>query len=540
MKKNIIYLYTLLAFVGVSLFATSCSDEDSVKDLTLDQVLSATELKMEANADLSVTVSWRQMFNADEYELILSQDPSFSDASQVAYINRFSQEYTKGNYCEVTIPGLDPETDYYARVQCFNSNGTTADSKFVYAEVTTVAEQILQPINKADLTDHSVTVYWTPGEFVKAIELIDISGEVINTFTPSADDIAAGEYTIDGLDAHTTYTVRLVSATDKTRGRRTFTTLLDLSNATLITAEEGEDGSWVAKVEGAAAGSVFAFEPGDYKITGAATAVKIANNVTLAAEDITDMPTLHCQFQIDNNASLYCYYLKISADDASVFADQCFNFKSTGATGSLDIEGCEVYGFAKGLVYVNVATIINEINITGSFIHDIPCNGGDFIDARSGGWTTLNFKDNTVVKCFIARDFLRSDKVGNTNNIENNTFHNCGSGDANYRLFYTRGAGTVNTFKSNIVSGFNNKRGFYNNASWGEIAVGNNVYFNCLNLTELAEGNTEALPFFDETGQVVTASPFKDADNGDFRLPDANLRLKQVGASTWYEQEIDE
>lgn len=546
MKKNIIYLYTLLAFVGVSFFVTSCSDEDSVKDLKLDQVLSATELKMEALADISVNVSWRQMFNADEYEIILSKDPSFSDVSQVVYTNRFFQAYKKGDYCEVNIPKLEPETDYYARVQCFNSDGTTEDSKYVYAEVTTVAEQIMSPIGKADVTDHSVTFYWTPGEFVQEIELINSEGEVIASYTPSGDDIAVGKYTIDELEAHTTYTVRLVSDVGKTRGRRTFTTLLDLSNATVVSEED----DWVSMVQNATAGSVFAFEPGDYSTDQ--TNVKINSGVILAAQDITNMPTFHCEFNINNNASLYCYYLKISADEGK-FKDQCFNFASTGQTGSLDVEGCEVYGFSKGLVYINTTAVVNEINITGSFIHDIPCNGGDFIDARSGGWTTLNFKDNTVVYCFIARDFLRSDKVGNTNNIENNTFYNCGNGDAAYRLFYTRGSGTVNNFKSNIVFGFNNKRGFYNNSSWGDINVDNNVYFNCLNLTELAEENTESLPFFDETGLVLTTSPFKDvnsdykdtskdydADKNDFRLVDPNLRLKQVGASVWYEQDIEE
>lgn len=535
MKKNILYLFTLLSVFGGSLVATSCSDADSVKDLTLSQVLSATELTATPNADISITVSWRQMFNADSYELIVSQDPTFMDESQVVYHSIIEQAYTKGAYCEVTLPKLDPETTYYARVQCFNSNGVTEDSKYVYAEVTTVAEQIMSPIGKADVTDHSVTFHWTPGEYVKAIELINSEGEVIATYTPSDDDIAVGEYTIDELEAHTTYTVRLVSETDKTRGRRTFTTLLDLSDATVVSEED----DWVSMVQNATAGSVFAFEPGDYSTDQ--LNVKINSDVVLAAQDITDMPTFHCEFNINNNASLYCYYLKISADEGK-FKDQCFNFASTGQTGSLDIEGCEVYGFVKGLVYINTTAVVNEINITGSYIHDIPCNGGDFIDARSGTWTTLNFVDNTVVNCFNARDFIRNDKQPCVNNVENNTFYNCGNAEANYRLFYTRGNGTVNNFNSNIVVGFNNKRGFSDNDVC-EINGTNNVYFNCVNLTEKDDTNEtykEKIIFYDESGLVLTSSPFKDADNGDFRLVDPNLRLKQVGASIWYEQDIEE
>lgn len=530
MKKNIISLLTLLAVAGGSFVATSCKDADSVQDMKLSQVLSATNLTMEANADLSVTVSWSQMFNADEYELVVSQDPTFADESLVAYSGKISQAYTKGAYCTVTVKNLDPETTYYGRVQAFNADETIADSKYVYAEVTTVAEQILDVIDKGNITSNSVVITWTEGEYVEAVELINSNGEVEKTVTPTEAEIADGEMTIDGLNSHAGYTVRLVSKTGKTRGTRMFTTLLDLSNATLIA--EGDD--WESMVEGASAGAVFAFAPGNYTASGA---VVISSDVVLAAQDITDMPTLHCQFQIDNNASLYCYYVGISADDATLFTDQCFNFKSTGKTASLNVECCEVYGYAKGLVYINTATVVNEINITGCYIHDIPCNGGDFIDSRSGSWNTLNFNDNTVVNSFIARDFLRSPKSAvstGISNVENNTFYNCGSGGASYRLFYTQITNAVNTFKNNVMAGFKNTRGFCN-GNYGTINTSGNVYFECENLTELADGNTQAITFFDENGTVLSSTPFTDAENGDFSLADANLRLKKVGASKWYE-----
>lgn len=535
MKKNILSIFTLLAVGAMSLVATSCKDEDSVQDLTLSQVLSATNLTIEANADLTVTVSWRLMMNADSYELTISQDETFADATQVAFTQTIAKEYRKGDYCSVTTPKLDPETKYYARVKACSNLGI-ADSRYVYADVTTIAEQIMNTIDKADITANSVIISWTAGEVVKEVQVINTDGEVVATKIPTDAEIAAGKMTIDGLSAHTSYTIRLVSTTDKTRGTRTFTTLLDLSSAIVITAAEGADGSWLSTIQNAAAGSVFALEPGDYTSD---SNLKINNDVVIAAKDITNMPVLHTQIKIDNNASLYCYYISLTADDATAFKDQCFDFKSTGETGSLDAEGCEISGYAKGLIYINTATVVNEVNITSCFIHDIPCNGGDFIDSRSGSWNTLNFKDNTVVSSFIARDFLRSPKNSNSaglSNVENNTFYNCGSGNANYRIFYTQIVGAVNNFNSNVVAGFNNKRGFSNNASFGTITASNNVYYDCKNLTELNDGNTESLVFFDETGQVLTATPFKDAENGDYSLTDDNLRLKKVGASRWYEK----
>lgn len=547
MKKNILSFITLLAFGGMCLTVTSCKDAADVKDLKLSQVLSATDFTMTANADLSVTASWSQMFNADQYELIVSQDETFADASQEVYSDIISQAYTKGKYCTVDIPKLDPETKYYGRVQALASDGSSADSKYVYANVTTVAEQIMEVIGKADIQANSVTIRWTAGEYVKAVEVMDADGDVIKTIEPSDEEIKAGEMIIDDLDAHTTYTIRLVSAVNKTRGRRIFTTLLDLSDATVITAAEGADGSWVNKVESATAGTVFAFEEGNYKLPSGSSTVKITNNVVLAAKDITKMPTLYTYFQIDNNASLYCYYIGLTYDaTADPDKNQCFVIKSAGTTGSIEVEGCEIEGYPKGLFYLdnNTSGIISELNITGSFIRDIECNGGDFLDTRKGGWETLNFKNNTVVNCFKNRAFVRVDVFASLSNVENNTFYNCGS-DANgdsYGIFTNKDAGAVSNFNNNIVEGYKQKRGFNGGRPNATITASNNVYFGCLNLVEIDPDNTSTNKptFLDENGQVLSASPFKDAANGDFRLVDPNLRLKQVGASIWYEQDIPE
>jgi len=548
MKKNLLFICALLAATGVSLVITSCKDADDVQDITLSQVLSPTNLTLEPNADISVTASWSEMFNADSYELVISEDPNFADATQQVYSEIIEKPYTKGESCIVTIKGLESECQYYARLKALSSKGVM-ESKYVYAEVVTPEEQITQSIAKTDITDHGVTIHWTAGESFKNIEVIDINGDVVKTVVPTDTDIENGKMTITGLKSHSTYTIRLVGNNGKTRGRRTFTTLMDITNATLITAAQGADGSWLAIVEGAAAGTTFALEPGDYVTDGAT--LKITNDVVIAAQDITKMPTLHTQISIDNNAALYCYYIHLTADsdeeaeakELTPFPDQCFNFKSTGNTSSLDIEGCEIEGYAKGLVYINTATIVNQINIIESSIHDIPCNGGDFIDSRSGSWNTLNFKNNTVVNCFNSRDFLRSPssaKSEGTANVENNTFYLCGNGEANYRLFYTQNPASTNNFKNNIVEGFNNKRGFTNNGNWGTIITANNVYFNCKNLKEKAEGNTENPAYFDDSAQELPTSPFKDAEEGDFRLTDPNLRLKQVGPSYWYEQDVEE
>lgn len=85
-----------------------------------------------------------------------------------------------------------------------------------------------------------------------------------------------------------------------------------------------------------------------------------------------------------------------------------------------------------------------------------------------------------------------------------------------------------------MVVNFLNKRGFANSTSVGAPSYSNNYYFNCLNLTSLAEGNTEACTHFDTEGMILSANPFKDPDNGDFTITDEELQSKMFGDPRWY------
>ncbi|MDY4409148.1 MAG: hypothetical protein SPE53_08500 [Prevotella sp.] len=48
-------------------------------------------------------------------------------------------------------------------------------------------------------------------------------------------------------------------------------------------------------------------------------------------------------------------------------------------------------------------------------------------------------------------------------------------------------------FQNNLVANFANTRGFTEQSKTNAPSFGNNAYFNCINLTSLADGNTQAV-----------------------------------------------
>lgn len=67
-------------------------------------------------------------------------------------------------------------------------------------------------------------------------------------------------------------------------------------------------------------------------------------------------------------------------DGTNTDGSQAIEYKKEGGFGDLTINGCEIRNYIKGLIYINVAAVPNTIKIENSLIHDIVCDGGDFID----------------------------------------------------------------------------------------------------------------------------------------------------------------
>ena len=528
MKKYMNYVVAATIALTSGLAMTSCSDPEDIQNLVLDRVLSPTNISARVSENLNIVVTWDEMTGATSYEL-----EGYADSPD--YDNRTPDITATTEEATYTFTNLIGETTYYIRVRALDSENTSRNSKWVTVDRTTGAEQNMNKTRSSDISSKSVTLSWTPGLLADAIIIEPTSAASTAqsvTYTLTSTDIENGTATISGLEPETSYKA-LLKYGDKTRGYATFKTNIDFGDAVVLTPED----DWVAAIQDASAGSKFALAPGNYTLTDAK--LKINNSVIIGAQSSADLPVLNTCIQVYGGASLMLY--QVVLDGTGTDGSQAVDFKEEGSFGDLTIDGCEVMNYTKGFYYINVAAAISAINIKNCLIHDIVCDGGDLFDCRKGYIAELNFTNNTVYNSALKRDVFRMDDASSAlggapvYNVDHNTFYNVGSGSANYRIFYIRYANNTITFTNNIVSGFNNKRGFANtSATDANPKLANNYYYETLNLLEKAEGNSEAIIWFDTEGTNLEETPFTDAENGDFTLNTELLQSYETGDPRWY------
>ena len=294
-------------------------------------------------------------------------------------------------------------------------------------------------------------------------------------------------------------------------------------------------------------GDVLALMPGTFAIAAAEDAaynngsLKITKSITLRSAKSSDRAIIKGRITLENGASLDLNQVIIDATETD--GGQIFNFTAEGEFDHLNIQDCQIIGASgqKGFYYVNVAAAINNITINNCLIRDIECNGGDLFDCRKGYIKNFTLTNSTLWKCATSRDIFRYDDAsgsfpgvaGPSFTVDHCTFVDCGNGNANYRFFYLRFAGNKITFKNNLVTGFNNKRGFTDQANTDQTpTLEGNYYWNCVNLTSLAEGNDQKVRWFDTEG--MTKDPkFADAANGDFTVTDEDIKFFRAGDPRW-------
>lgn len=529
MKKHIFPICTLataLCLSGAGL--TSCSEPDDVQDMVLARVLSPTNVSARVSENVNIIVTWDEMTDATSYEIEAYADSPDYDQREPDYM-------ASTTLTSDTLTGLIGETDYYIRLRALDANDQSRTSKWTEIMRSTNPEQNMNKIKSGDIQSTAVTVTWTPGIEVDAVicePTTTGSTAAAVTHTLTAEEIAAGSATVEGLEPETNYRATLKLG-EKTRGYATFVTNLDLRDAVQLSPTD----DWVSAFENAAAGTKFALAPGEY--ASPTSKIQISSDIVIGAQDSGNLPVINACLQMYGGASLYLY--QVIMDGTGTDGSQAIDYKEEGGFGNLTISGCEIRNYTKGLIYINVAAVPDVIEIDNTIIHDVVCDGGDFIDSRKGGWNELRLTNSTIYNSAMKRDVLRCDDASGSvsasvvTTVNNCTFYNVGSGGANYRFFYLRFKGNSNTFTNNVVANFNNKRGFANSSSVGVPTYSNNYYYNCENLISQAEGNTQSgLTCFDTEGTILEENPFADPDNGDFTITDELLRSYQFGDPRWY------
>ena len=518
-----------LLMLGLATLAlASCGDvADEITSIIYGRNFSPTNLEARVVNRTNVRLTWTPVEGATSYniEVFANDSLSFQGTPEktITGITNAQIPYT--------VTGLYGQTQYSFRVQAVTEGAESRNSKWSGAYAKTESEQILFSVTDDDITATSVTLRWPAGE---AADLLTLNpGNITHTVT--AAEVAAGAATVTGLSPETTYTATL-SRQGKVRGKVEFTTAIDLGGA--IAVNPGDD--LAAIVASAENGATLALFPGIYGIKTEEAefggSLTIDKNLSIKSVRAADRAVIQGRVKIDN-ASLDLY--QVVLDGTGTDGGQCFDFVADGAVDHLAIEDCEVRNYTKGFYYINKAVKVQNITINNCLIHDIECSGGDFLDSRKGVFKNLTMTNTTVYNCAKERDVVRMDNVGDFADVapvikfDHCTFANVGSGGANYRFFYVRHAGNTITFTNNIVTDFCNKRGFANQKTTdANPKLENNYYWNTQNLLSLAEGNTEAISWFDTAGKEVDPQ-FKNAAAGDFTVGNEDVKYYGIGDPRW-------
>ena len=500
--------------------AASCSDApDELTSVDYDRLFSPTSLDYQVRNRVDCIVKWNAVANATSYVVELYEGETLGETPVRV------DEVTEPT---LTYEGLSGETHYFIRVKAVGEAIT--ESKWTETTFETDAEQIFEQVANADLEAKQVTLRWLAGEEADIITLTP--GDIVYTLTP--EDIAAGAATITGLTPETKYTA-VMTRGEKTRGTMTFTTPMDLGGATLLTP----DMDFVAALEGAEDGAVFALQPGTYVIPDDVQAVgklAVSKSITLNAIEADNKPVINGCITLNAGASFSA--TNIVFDGTGTDGSQAFDWKDEGTYDHLTLNGCEVRNYAKGFFYLNVAALVNTITIDNCLIHGIECDGGDLFDSRAGAYNSFTLSNSTVWNSCAGRDFIRFDDASGSFagvtpviTVTNCTLDGC-SNSSSRRLFYVRFKGNTITFTNNLVSNMPDcGRGFSDNSATAVPTFSNNNYWNTKNL--VSEGGEGKAQFFDADGTTLDPG-YKDAANGDFTLTNEDLSYEQIGDPRWF------
>lgn len=510
MKKYIIAAFAFATLMAGSITFTACEDIDEVKELNLDRLLSPTNLIAVTRNKVNIEVKWDEVSDAQAYTLeLFKEDPDFAgNAISVVEVKQPSYTFAQ----------LEGETIYYIRIKS-TADGHN-DSKWSSISRTTESEQIFQPVANEDVTYSSVTLRWPAGEQATTIILTpsDVAPHAV-----TAEEIQAGAATIEGLTPDCSYTAVLKNG-EKTRGIIDFRTLIDPSQAQIVTPEDFHE-----KVGAAESGAEFILASGTYNIGGT---FDVTKSITLKALDPSNRPVLiGGKFELKGGASLSMHQLIV--DGTGISDVQAFDYKEEGTYDLLELEDCEIRNYdKKGVFYINVAAIVNTITINNCVIHDMEVTGSELFDCRKGAIKELNITNSTIYNCCKGREFIRYDDASSsfTSISPVITVANCTidgvSNASGKRLLYIRFAGNSIIFKNNLIS--NTIGLFTNQSSTGIPTFDNNNYFNATNLQN-PEGGSK---FIDSNGTSVDPG-YANAGAGNFTVSNADIKDYKIGDPRW-------
>ena len=228
--------FMLLATTSI----TSCMDDNDWKtDSAYDRLFSPTGMSVDASTT-DAEVSWKSYPGSKYYIIEVSTDSLYGKTEEVR-----ENSLVYGQQGEITsspykIDNLNSNSKYFIRVMaCSDEQGNSHWNYLEKISFNTKAENILNSIPTSDRGEDFINVTWEAGMAVTHIAYAEVmgsseSGEALlgdmTTVELTAEQIANGAYTVEGLKGSTGYQITILN-NGHARGTRTVTTRMELPEA---------------------------------------------------------------------------------------------------------------------------------------------------------------------------------------------------------------------------------------------------------------------------------------------------------------------
>jgi len=515
--KSIFNKSILAVGIIALLFASGCKDDlEEITTLDVNRLFSPTDIEARVVNQTSVRLIWKKVNKADSYNVEFHEgsNPDLS-AAPFKVVNGVLHENLP-----LVVPGFAGETTYTVRVNALGVG--INESKWTSTTFRTDAEQIFFPIDPEEVAATSVILRWPAGEM--ATHILLEPGDINRPVT--TDEVTNGAAEVANLESETNYTARLMN-NDKVRGTITFTTLIDIGGAILVYPED----DLVAIIEAANPDDAFALMPGNYTVDGN---ININTSLSILGARPTERPTIMgAVFRMKNGSALRLKDLVLNSATAPD-GNQLVIYDEAIPYGDLIIEDCLIENQVKGVVYGSIAALVESVTIKGNIIRNVECNGGDFIDFRSGMAKRLDFINNTVYNSAPNRDLFRMDNATaySSNytfilNVENNTFYNIISTEGTTRrVLYVRLPSHQITVSKNIFA--ETLARYSNQSATLPVFFDRNNYHNASLLF------STDITVHDASSNYTTYNPgFVNPAAGNFTVTHEELIFYRIGDPRW-------
>ena len=223
LNKSIISkaLFGAMMLLGGASFTACTETNDWDVDPAYDRLFHSSKVSVSPGED-QAEVTFKKMPDAEFYVIEISTDTLFDEVETTEHSIYFGdKEDARITTSPYTMTGLEGSTKYYFRIKSCATNGKGSTWKYLddtesNYSFTTKSEQIILDVVPGSKT---VKVSFKAGKQITEAQIVK-DDEVLVSQPVTADEVAAGELTISGLNAKT---VQLLNG-ENVRGKMKFTT----------------------------------------------------------------------------------------------------------------------------------------------------------------------------------------------------------------------------------------------------------------------------------------------------------------------------